>query len=375
MGATHALFLNDPNGVRLVDLNGIESLDCTRVASAVGWLTLTLPYSAVLYNQFQRDGIIEFWRAAPGASLALFGQTVWLLAKRRRYYDAKGAARVDLGAVCLNDLLRRRIVAYAAASSQGAKSGPGDNVSKAIVRENLGSLATASRQIAALTVQADLSLAPTLEKKFSWRNVLTVLQELAAASYQNGTYLAFDVVCSVPPNSGSPFAVEFRTYIGQRGNDHRNPSGTAGAVTEGSEFGTVINGDYEEDWSVEANYAWAAGQGLETSRTVKQAGDAARYGASPFALTEVFVNASQETSPAAIQNEADAAVWAHRPRKVFNGTQSETTGVQFGREIDFGDFLTVQHFGQSFDCRMDAVRLKRKLATGEELLMGLRSDQ
>jgi hypothetical protein len=44
---------------------------------------------------------------------------------------------------------------------------------------------------------------------FSWRKVLSVLQDMAAASTTAGTYMAFDIVADGYNH------LEFRTYSGQ----------------------------------------------------------------------------------------------------------------------------------------------------------------
>lgn len=376
MPSSEAFFLDSPFGNRVLDLNGIESVDCALATSAIGALALTLPYNEAWWNLFVPDSIVEFWRGVSGGQTALFGNTLWFLNKRRRYYDDRGAAHIDIGAVSAVDMLRRRIVAYAAATSQAWKIAASDDMSKAIVRENLGSLAASSRQIVSyFLVQADVTAAPVIEKRFSWRNVLTVLQEIVASSYQNGTYLAFDITCTRAPTIPSvPLVLEFRTYVNQRGTDRRASSGRLAGVVIGSEFGTVLNGDYEEDWSPESNFAWAAGQGVESARIVESSGNSARISSSPWALTEIFVNASQQTSPAGVQAEADSAVWRNRARKIFKATQIESSSVQIGRDVDWGDFVTVQHFGQNFDCRLDSLRLRRTLTGGERLQVALRSD-
>ena len=87
---------------------------------------------------------------------------------------------------------------------------------KTIIDANMGSGATdATRDLSSLlTIQKSFSLAPDIDISYSRRQLLDVLQDIAAYSWKNGTYLTFDIVYT------GPGTLEFRTYVGQRGVDH-----------------------------------------------------------------------------------------------------------------------------------------------------------
>jgi hypothetical protein len=79
-----------------------------------------------------------------------------------------------------------------------------DDLLKTIVRDNMGSAAPDyrgqyGRQLttALFAIQANLTQAQLVSKDFAWRPMFPVLQEIAQASTQAGTYLCFDVVAIV----------------------------------------------------------------------------------------------------------------------------------------------------------------------------------
>lgn len=357
MAASWALYLNGPNANRLADLRQVESLRIVRVENGVGALVLTMPYSAVQFDYWKRDGIITAERDPLGnGSPALFTEQVYFIVKRRRYYNEQGAAYVEITALDANCLLVRRQVLYAAGSANADRTDNAGDVMRAVIRDNLGSSATAARQIASLTVGSDLADGASVSKAFAWRNVLQVQQELARASTIAGTYMAFDVICSTPPGAGS-LGLEFRTYSSQRGLDHRYPSGAAGPVLLGPDFGTLADADYTEDWTDEINHATALGQGEGSARATATSADTVRSGASPHALCEGVVDARNTSSATALQDEADQALRAGLPRRTFSGRIVDTAGVRFGVEYNFGDYLTAQSWGDSLDCRLSAVQV------------------
>lgn len=334
------------------DAAGVLSLEYVRAVNQVGALTLTLPPSTPL-SYLQRDGRILVYRSVAGAPPALDMDAVWLIVDVRRILTERGEQTIQVQAVDAVDLLRRRIVAYAAGSSQAAKSAAADDFIKAVVRENLSSSATdADRALppTLFAVAANVSQGPTIAKAFSRRNVLTVCQEVADSATQAGTYTAFDVVWN-----GA--ALELRTYTQWRGVDHRFPAGLNPVILS-ADTGSLTAASYGQDWRDEVTYAYAGGQGEGEDRAVATAEDATRISLSPFARIEQWVDARNTADATTLGDEADGAVRAGRPRILFACTvNAEAPGATYGREYGFGDVVTAQAFGVNIDCRLDAVRV------------------
>lgn len=374
--ARYSCYIDDPFGVRLADASSFISLKYSRVVNDFSSLVLVLPGDFNTNLIRIPDGRIEVWRRLPDSSREyLDTETTWLIKTMELATDDRGRETIVLEADTPLSLLKEpgRIVDYAAGSAQADQTDQLDDMMKAIIRQNLGSSATdAARDLSAyLTVAADLSLAPSTNKAFSWKSVLKVLQALAASSAQAGTYLAFDIV------SPTPTTFEFRTYTQQRGVDHRFPGGQ-NPVIIGRDFGNMGAASLKFDYRGEITWAKAGGQGDGSNRAVAPAQDSARIGASPFGRRETFVNATQykDDSTGGLTAEANAAVRNGRPRTIFRGKLLDTQDTRYGVQWAWGDFVTAQYGGYQIDCRVDAVTVTVKPGESYETVEALlRNDQ
>lgn len=224
-----------------------------------------------------------------------------------------------------------------------------DDAIKFVARANIGVLADATRQLADyISIANDLGQAPSTTKQFAWRDCLKVMQEMANASTQQGTYLAFDII------SPTPDTMQFLTFTGQRGVDHRFPAGQ-NPVIIGPEFGNMGACTLSKDWRNEITYAKAGGRGEGSNRLTASAQDDTRIGMSPFGLREKFVNATQYTTSTGLQAEAEAVVRQGRPRMLFRGKILDVPDTRYGVHWGWGDYVTIQAFNQGFDARIDAI--------------------
>ena len=343
---TYQITISDPFGVPLVDASNFVSLKYSRVVN--NWSTATLVLPATFPQQYLRipDGRIGIWRNG-----VLATETTWLIKKPTWTRTASGNQTITIEADTPLSLLKEpgRAVLYLSGTANAQTATYADDAIKAIVRANAGTGTSEARNIAAyLSVAPNLALAPTVDKQFAFRDCLKVMQELAATSAEQGTYLAFDIVAPTPDT------LEFRTYTGWRGTDHRFPNGS-NPIIIGPEFGNMGECELSLDYRDEITYANARGRGEGADRLIGAAQDDARIGASPFGWREKFVNATQYTTSTGLEAEAEAAVRGGRPRLAFRGRILDVPGCRYGVHWAWGDYVTVQAFGQSFDCRIDAI--------------------
>lgn len=183
-------WLDDGRGRRVALLDDVLSVDIVRAVNAPSRHAIELPGDFDL-RLVKKDALIECWRTPVGHPLRL--ESVFFVRSVTHEANADGVDVLSVTGPDALDLLGRRIVAYPAASPQAAKTGPADDVMKAVVRENLGQLAIAGRSLSALglMVDPDYGLGAVIEKRFAWRSVLSVLQDLAAASAEAGQPLDF----------------------------------------------------------------------------------------------------------------------------------------------------------------------------------------
>jgi hypothetical protein len=350
--ATYAVYLCDPFGTRLADASGFFSLKYTRVVNGIGTLTLELPGTYPTQYIINPDGRIEVWRRLDSGFEYLECETVWLIKKVTQKINARGLQTTIVEADTPLCILREpgRFVNYAGGSAQADKSAiAADDQIKAYVRENIGSSATATRNLSAyIDIANNLSQGQSIAKSAAWRDLLTTCKELADASTQAGTYLAFDIVCA------SPSSMTFRTFTTQRGVDHRFPNG-ANPVLLSPDMGNLGEITLTVDYRDEVTYALAGGKGDDAARLTASAQDNARIGASPFGLRERFVNATNYDTTTGLSDEAAQEVRNGRPRTIFQGRVLQTNDTQYGVHWAWGDFLTAQAFGQLIDCRVEAI--------------------
>lgn len=350
-------YLADPFGSRLADASKFVSLKYTRVVNGIGTAILVLPATFNSELILLPDGRVEIWRRLPGTSREyLDTDTTWLIKKVRYERDDRGREIIIIEADTPLCILREpgRFINYAAGGTTSVStSEAADDALKRIASLNIGSSISAgqeaTRNIAAyVSIAPNLTLGAAISKSYAWRDILKVMQEIAASSTQAGTYLAFDIVAPTPSS------LEFRTYIGQRGVDHRFPSG-ANPIIIGPAFGNMGACFLEYDYRNEITYALAGGKGEGAGRLTASAKDDTRIGASPFGYREKFIDATQYDTTTGLSAEAQAAVRQGRPRSRFQGKLIDTPDTRYGVHWSWGDFVTVQAFGKSFDCRIDAI--------------------
>lgn len=327
------------------------ALEYTLNVGQVGALSLTVPASFNT-NLFKVDGRIGIWRTVANRPPALDGEAAWLI--RRIEYTPNYTKVTALHA---NSILDRRIVAYAAGSSYASKAATAaDDLIKTIVSENFGSgISGANRDgaetqadvSAYLTIAANLTRGASIAKGFARRRVGDVVRELCEASTTAGTYLTAEIVAPTETT------LELRTYTTQRGVDHSASS--AQPVILSKERGNLENIRLVEDHTDEVTFAIAGGQGEQSNRLIATTADTTRMGISPFGRIEKFVDMSNVSDSAQLQDDADAAVRNGRARITFTADLIETPATTRGIHFDLGDIVTAEFRNIQYDVRLDVI--------------------
>ena len=350
MSNTYIVRIYNPLGTNTKIVTDFISLTASAVVNNVGTAELVLPDS---YWPFLAiDGIIEIERAPAGYAGKLLFETRYFIRYLNKGYAPDGTKVIKVSGYNAMHLLKRRIVAYAAGNTKASYSAvAADDALKNLVSQNLGSGATDSnRNISSvLAVQASTTLAPTISKDFAWQDLFSVMQDIVQQSFQAGTYLAFDVVAV----SGSPLSFEFRTYIGQRGNDRRAPS--TKSILLDVHLGNLSEAYVEYDYREEANYIYALGQGENSQRTTAYSQNSTRISASPAGRIEGQRDARNLVNATSLQAESDSELRDRRGRKLFNGRISETPTTAYDVTFSFGDYLTATLDNESFDVMLEGV--------------------
>jgi len=350
MSLNHRLVLRTHDGEELAILTGIVRWELVRVQNNIGWFTVTAS------DEFDErwphtDRLIEFWRQPVG------GENKLLAVGLTRYWqweNLDGRELLRFGGPDQVELLKRRIIAYFSGEAESDKTGPADDVIKAIVSENMGPLAPNDAHgrprrypAANFTVQPDFGDGHNITRQFSWRNVLPVIQELADESAERGTPLFFD---NVPIG---PAQFDFQTWTGVRGMDRSILSGIAPVVFS-LEAGNLANPSLRFDYTEEINYVWGGGQGEGPGRDMDPENDQVREHLTIWNKREAFQDAREEATHAGVGHKAFLRMQAGLPKVIFSGELLDTPQSRFGVDWDYGDKVTVRYRGMEFSGRVNS---------------------
>lgn len=353
--SSYQVKLYTPLGVSLTDLEFL-SLEYTLVVNDVGTLVVTV--SADIPDSYLLpDGIIEVWRTSGNRAASLEGETVWFISKIENTVDDEGNETITITAESANRILKSRIVAYNKETAYTRKILVGDDMLKAIVNENMGSLAVdtnrriSSTSFAVLPNAGNAGTMPAIYKECARMVVLDVLKDVADIAYQNGYPLFFDMVAINPP-----LGITFFTYLNSRGPDQRYPSGQDPVILSKAN-GSIQAYKLTTDWGSECNVIYAGGDGEDAARVVGTAEDPYRSQRGPYSRKELWVDARGSSDSNTVYNYAYNALQLNRPRILLETSIANSDTLIYGVDWFFGSWLTAEVRQYSFDVRVNAVRV------------------
>jgi len=308
----------------------------SRVISDIGALTLTLTESQAAGIPFQPDiRIVPV--LSDGSYMHLFGTYLlsgweWQTIGRVRY--------VTLLGLCANSLLSRRIVAYAAGTSQSSKNKAADDMMREIVRENLAEAAGVERNISGygISVESDLTLASTVELSFSWQKVFDTINKIAETAYaKNQEKLVWDFT---PQGEGWNVIYRVRKD-GFR--DRRVGQSNELVIHEGSGIIDEVTSSYDRRGS--SNFVYGGGKEIGTDRMIRTVFNNSDLVRSPIARAEAFYNGSNDEEDELISGSS-SRLSELGPVVKYQAKLLEGPDFRYGRDIQIGDLLTLGGFGE-----------------------------
>jgi len=352
---SYEIWLTSDTGSRLAHLTTITTLTASRVVNGVGWFALKLPLSFDI-NMIGVDRMVQIWRQPRGGVMSLW-RPYFL---RKWVFSTEGSREVvTLEGPCINDVLRRRIVAAYSGTAQASKTDFADDMMKEVVTQSIADgvaplPAAGTRVWSNLSIQADASAGPTITKTFPFDTLLTssgngVLAVLAQAAREAGTEVFF----SIEPNvvTGSSLTLQFQTKVNQPGQD------VTSFVVFDQARGNMREPSLEYDYSEEENYIYAAGQGEGAARNIQQVSDSTRYSASIWNRCEGFADARNQTADNGVIAAGNSALEQERPRIRFTAIPVDTAGTRFGIDWNFGDKVRSRYKNVEFDTIIRAVTI------------------
>jgi hypothetical protein len=370
-GAEYNVLLKSTSGVQIGVINDYLTLEYSRAVNGMGLAHVFLPYTKYPSNIFPTDGIIEIWRKPLGFLPYLEGDTIWYIREPKLTLSSSGVYGWEIYAEDAISLLYRRIHQL---DPYTTKKGASDDVMKSFVRDDLLNRTDAITKPynlgAYLTVQADMSQAPYIEKEAHYRNILTTLQEIDQFAFTNGTYLAFDIVSKVPATG---ISLEFRTYIGQRGIDRRWGYSNNPVILD-PQANTITQFERAWDSFGMANLVVAGGIGTGNARIIATSIDSDSINLSPFNLCEKFADASNGKTFAEVDTVADDKIREYRTKRTLSAQAMDTPYMVYGGHYKFGDYLTCKIMDELINVRFDAYAIKAEKGK-ENITVMLRSDE
>lgn len=367
MVADYSILLQSPGAVPLKDLDRIHRCSYARSLNDGGALTLTVPNGLYDPSIFQPFGRLLVQRSLPGVPPYVDLDTSWFIVGGPVEALADDGSEI-LRVECVDALgliLKTRNVAYNDYNDFTDKLEAADDMCKSVVSENAGPDATdTERDLSGfMNIASDVTAAPVIRMgSFARQQVLDVLQDIADASRNDPTtptWLGFDVALA-DVNSG---LIEFRTYVGQRGNDHTFPAGSPPVVLS-VEDGSLANAEVGTLYGAAASYIYAGGAGVGDIRAIAPAQNDEFLALSPFARFEQFVDGGQIVDPDALQALAYAKLREYRPRRYLAGQIVEIPNVLRGVQWDYGDLLTATYRGLTYNVLVEKIRVTIEAARG-----------
>jgi hypothetical protein len=303
----------------------------------LGWFDLTLPgdFQVGLERNF-KDWRMIVWRHIQGSKRYI--DFAGFVRNTRRVYTG-GVHRLVLSGPDYNDILNRRIIAYAAATAYARKgAAAADDMMKELVDENLGGSATDSDRDYStwLSIQADLTDGTSVRKGCAWQGLFPTLRAIYESSLSTAATASFFGV--VPLGTG--YDMEFRTKVGQWGQDHRHPDGVDGAVVFAIERGNMDDVAQSYESAMEHNYIYGLGEGQRSDRIQSPVSDATRIAESVINRRERAYENSGIAVTADLTSEANGRLQEGEPIETFTFSPKSIGGSEVGIDWDFGDRVT-----------------------------------
>lgn len=351
-GASWEIKLDNPSGQQLLEIRKPVSFACSLATNTPGGFSMVLP-QGFDKSLLSLDSIIEFSRTPPGGRKDLV--QVYFVRSFRYFDDQNGTEYLEIGGFDPLYLLTSRIIAYKSDTAQALMTDFTDDMSKAVVIDNLGGDAIAARDLSGygFSVEADFGGGISVTKQFSYENLLDVVRGIAETSRGNGTELYYGVK-AIPGNDGL-FDFRFWAHAAQYGVNRTSTSPSP--VYFGKNWGNLQVPEYIIDYSDEINYVYAGGSGKGTARTVREVSTTSAINASQWNRREGFTqNTTAESSAAALDAAGYDYLNKHRVVRKFSGTLLDTPRYRYGIDWGFGDRVTCEYQGMQFDALINLVQ-------------------
>ena len=367
--SSFSVWYADPFGTRLFPIDvDMADLQYVKNINGIGWFKGTFAFKDFDLDLLKPDYQIQIFRKPAGGVSRI--DFLGFLRQWKANFN-NGKETIELQGPDQNDLLRRRIVAYASGTEEAIAGGlnVGD-VMKDVFNNNFIGGAVAARDLSGLGVEvaSDLGDGPTVEKGFAWRNTLDVISELNKMSKANDDEIFFSLEVDSIKTNANPQKFIFTTYTGQPGTDK------TATIVLSPDWGVIDQVEVFYDYYSEINYVFGGGQGEGSDREIQEVSDSDLVGASPFGRIEAFKDARNEETTAGVLDAAQDLLSSGQPRVFFRCSLLDIADFRYGSDWFLGDKVTASIYGKFFEGIIKTVSVRLDPSGKETITAKLEAD-
>jgi len=331
--------------------SGFSALSYVREVNGVGSGMFVVDAESAVVGFLDPSGLtlldaqVEFWRSDTVNSVTPYCDFYGFVRDREYITDEDGTIRFVVYLDEQNDYLRRAAIAYRAGIANRTlfSNVPTETILKTLVTRNATSSGTTAdgrdRNVDTwgtyISVAADTAAGANLTLSCMGRNLYEVLREVAETGG-----LDFSLV-----KTGAQ-TWEFRTAA-LLGTDRSNN------VTFALNYGNMRRPGLRSNRRSEKTVVVAGGQGIDSTRTIAtRTGD--NYNAAYNSL-ELFVNASQYSTTAGLETEADERLEELRARDILSFDVIQVPSTLYGKHYFLGDKVRAYFRGFSYTPQIQRV--------------------
>lgn len=367
------IIVSNATGVRQFIITDFLNLQYQKTVNDVGLMSFSvLDTHPMALAIVERDWQVEVIRSRPADknsnnAIAAYTDFGGFIREEERVTSVAGTTLVTYYAVGWNDLLRRSIIAYKAdvANRTQFVAVSAERIMKTLVTRNatpFGNTADGrDRNVPAwggrVAIETDLNRGNLLDMFFGRVNLLDTLQQIADIGGGD-----FDMV-KLPATIQTAWI--FRWYTGQLGT---NRSAT---VTFALQYGNMANPTLRYRRLEEKTVAIVAGQEVAGVRSIESV-TGTNYNADTNSY-EIFVDGSDITTTAGLQNRGSAKLYELRAREELSFDVIQTPGSLYGLHYFLGDKVTGYFQGVSATKKIQSVSINFDASGLERVAIGLQA--
>jgi len=343
--ANYSIVIRGTDGVQLAIVDDYSEFEYTRILNDAGFIEITASPELIDPDWFGTDYIIEVWRKPPGApwleDFAAFHRykQFWFDDDDNEWFKSIGPG--------MEDLLKRRIILPTSGDATLLLSDEFTDVMRELVRSQEGASASAARQFAGLSVEADSDEGAEFTYPYRYENLFEEVRTLA------------DLGADFTVEHLGAALFEFRVHYPSLGVDRRvgNPDGNPPIIFS-LEMANMTSPEFEADRLTEKTVVYVGGEETGALREIVERGslDGAEHD-SPWNRIESFLESRQETSLGALMAYGDAFLVESREKITFECEATPTVTSLYNVHWDLGDYVTGRFRGVDYDLQIIEVHV------------------